>query len=190
MKKLLSLVLAFLVVLAGAAFAGAALPATRTSVIMLEGVEEEITETQHIDGNGYSIWYQADLFTLETPDGQAHFFAIGSTAEGEEPGLLTSESYMLVVPVEILYEDTDAFLAEATGGFDPAVAAIGEPAAVTLENGIEIKSVLVTEAETAYGFYIVTDGTDVLCVSTVCPVEALEGWGARFDHAVKTITFQ
>ena len=189
MKKLFSVLIAAVMLLTCFAAAEAIQPETRESVIMLEGIEETITETLHADEAGYSIWYQAELFALEAADGQAHFFAIDSTAEGEEPGLLTSDSYLLVVPVEITQEEIDAFLMEATGGFDPEAATIGEVFRETLENGAELSRVSVFDETTAYSYYIVTNGDIVLCVSAICPLEAMEGWGARFDHMVKTIGF-
>ena len=189
MKKVISFVLAALMLLSVFAAAEGIQPATRTSTITIEGVEEEITETQYISDAGYSVWYQPELYKLDIPDGQAHFFAIDSTPEGEEPGLLTSGAYLLIVPADIAYEDAEAFLMEATGGFDPSAAVISAATSETLENGVEIKSLTVTEDTTFYGFYIVTNGEKVLCISTICPIEAVEGWGARFDHMVKTIEF-
>ena len=153
MKKVLSIIIAILIMLMSFAMAEApeaAQPETRTAVIMLEGTEEEITETLYADEAGYSVWYQADLLKLEAADGQAHFFAIDSTAEGEEPGLLSSDSYLLIVPAEIALEDANAFLMEATGGFDPNAATIGEVFSETLENGVELRCISVTEASTVY----------------------------------------
>ena len=189
MKKVISVIIATLMLISAFAFAETAEPETRVTTIVLEGMEEEITETLYTNEAGYSIWYQADLFQLNVNEDQAHLFAIDSTVEGEEPGLTTSSAYMLIVPVEIAYEDTDAFLVEATGGFDPSAAVISKATSETLENGVEIKSLTVTEDTTFYGFYIVTNGEKVLCISTICPIEAVEGWGARFDHMVMGIEF-
>ena len=186
MKKFVSVICAVLILLSVFACAESE---TRTSVITVEGIEEEITETLHVSEGGYSLWYQADKFLLNTAEDQTHLFAIDSTPEGVEIGIGTSAAYLLVVPIDIAYEDTDAFLMEATGGFDPSVAVIGEPASETLENGIEIKTVTVTEEATAFTYYIVTNGEKVLCVSAICPIEALEGFGARFYDIVKTIEF-
>lgn len=191
MKKFVSVICAVLMLLSALAFAETEnlQPETRISVITIEGIEEEITETLHVSEGGYSLWYQADNFLLNTADDQTHLFAIDSTPEGAEIGIGTSAAYMLIVPVDISYEDTDAFLMEATGGFDPSVAVIGEPTAETLENGIEIKTVTVTEESTVFTYYIVTNGEKVLCITALCTLEAIEGFGTRFYNIVKTIEF-
>jgi len=189
MKKVISFVLAALMLLSVFAAAEGIQPATRTSTITIEGVEEEITETQYISDAGYSVWYQPELYKLDTPDGQAHFFAIDSTPEGEEPGLLTSGAYLLIVPADIAYEDAEAFLMEATGGFDPETAMVSDIVTETFEDGTEIKNICVLEGDIAYSYCIYTDGETILCITAVCPLEAIEGWGARLDHILHTIEF-
>lgn len=189
MKKIISVIVAALIIVSVFAFAENTEPETRVTTIVMEGIETEIIETKYTDETGYSIWYQADLFQVNTVDDQAHFFAIDSTAEGEQPGLGASSSYMLVVPADIDPAEADAFIIEATGGFDPSVATISEVTTETREDGIVVRSVFVEDESNAYSFYLLTDGEQVLCVSTICPLEAMEGWGLRFDNMVKSIEF-
>lgn len=192
MKKVISILLASLMLVMCFAVAETAETApveTRECAIVIEGVEETITETLHADEAGYSIWYQADLLKLELVDGNAYFFAIDSTVEGEEPGFETSSSYVTVVPTELTAEESVGYLAEAVGGYDPAVAVIGEETSETLENGVRIDTVSVEEEGVNYTFYVITNGELVLCVNSVCPVDALCGWCVRFDHMIKSIEF-
>ncbi len=191
MKKLISIAVVLIMVISLCAFAetdAVAQPETRTTVITLEGMEEEITETLYVSEDGYSIWYQSDMLNLDTNIGHAYFAPVN---ENTEDGAVdfTSDIYMVIVPIEIPYEDTDAFLLEATGGFDPSVAVIGEATAETLENGIEIKNVAVIENDIVYCYYLVTNAEMVLCITAAYPTEAAEGFGVRFHNTLRTIEF-
>lgn len=189
MKKALSLLLALLLMMSVCAWAETPAPETRSSTVMIEGMEEEIIETRFVSDAGYSLWYQADLFHVDANDGQAFFFALPSTPEGEEPGLLTSESYLLVVPVDIDPAEADVMLDEAVGGYVDTEAIIGEVVEIPLESGIELKSVSVQDGDTMSCFYLVKSEEKVLCVTAFCTLEGIEGWGTRFDAMVKSIEF-
>lgn len=180
MKKFLAILTACML-LCGAAMAETTSAAdTRVSVILIEGTEEEITETLYESEQGYSLWYDAERLVPTELYGHTCF---APDATIEEPAIS-----LLIVDTDINPEDGEAFLGEAVGGYGPE-AEISEPAWETLENGITIGTISAVEEGVVYRFYLVMDDVNVLCLTATYPLEAAEGFGVRFDHMVRTIEF-
>lgn len=155
-------------------------PQTRQTIVMMEGMEEEIQETLFDSGLGYSIWYEADRLVPSEQYGHVTFVPVDG---GEEPVIS-----LMIVQAEIAKEQAEAFLGEAVGGYEPT-AEISEPVWETLENGVVIGTVDAMEEGRIDRFYLVMGGDQVLCITATYPLEAAEGFGVRFDRMVKTIGF-
>lgn len=180
MKKILAILMACMLLCGAAMAETAAAGDTRASVILIEGMEEEITETLYVSEQGYSLWYDAERLLPTELYGHTCFAPDGMI---EEPAIS-----LLIVDAEINPEDGEAFLGEAVGGYGPE-AEISNPSWETLENGITIGSISAVEEGVVYRFYLIMDDVNVLCLTATYPQEAAEGYGARFDWLVRTIEF-
>lgn len=168
------LILALALLVAGLALAEGA--ETRDRAIQIEGTEEIIHETYFASENGYSLWIP-DGFSVTGGEGMDTIYA----ADAEEDSV-----NLTVVPAQIDPAESDAFLAEATGGFDPETAQISDPTEWTLESGLNVKSVEVTFEGEIYRFYLISGEDMIYCLTATFPEEAAEGYGARLAEIVES----
>ena len=85
-------------------------------------------------------------------------------------------------------DDADSMLGEASYTED-AEAVVGEIEAVTMESGVEAKTVEVVSGGVCYRYYFIPGDSFSLCVTAQCPEEAIEGNGARMAEMVASIAF-
>jgi hypothetical protein len=172
MKRVYVFILAF-ILLAGSV----ACAQTRESVIILEGMEEKITETLYESPDGFRLWYPEDMFRIEDFYGNDRVLPADETVEGVE---------LIVVPVDIPTEEAGAMIAEATGGYMEGEAEIGEIEEYSLASGLEVKSVQVLCEGMISRFYLITGNESVFCLTAMYPLEAAEGFGVRINAIVDT----
>lgn len=160
-------------------------PETRTVSVSIEGMEEAYTEIQYISENQYSIWYPEELQA-----GTIHGYE-GFTyqLENEEPLL-----QVLIVPEGEMDLD-DSYLKEATGNYEVS----GEYKKVTVSKveklkaeskDVTIKTIEVVHDGDVDRFYIVKDKNHTLLITVTMEEEAVEGWGARVNAMIQSITFE
>lgn len=171
-SSLLILVLALLI--SGLALAEGA--AMRERTIQMEGAEEIIQETYFASENGYSLWIP-EGFSVTSDEGSDTIWA----TDAEEDSV-----NMTIVPVQIDPSEDDAFLAEATGGFEFEDAQISDPTEWTLESGLNVKSAEVAFEGNIYRFYLISGEDMIYCLSATFPAEAIEGYGARLAEIVES----
>lgn len=170
MKRILILALALLI--SGMALAEGTM--TRERAIQIEGAEETIRETYFESENGYSLWIP-EGFDVTSDLGYDSIYA----ADAEEDSV-----YLTIVPVEIDPSEGEAFLGEATGGFDSEAAVISDKTEWTLESGLNVKSAEVAFEGYMYRYYLISDEKAVFCLTAAFPEEAIEGYGARLAAIV------
>lgn len=160
-------------------------PETRTVSVSIEGMEKAYTEIQYISENQYSIWYPEELQA-----GTIHGYE-GFTyqLENEEPLL-----QVLIVPEGEMDLD-DSYLKEATGNYEVS----GEYKKVTVSKveklkaeskDVTIKTIEVVHDGDVDRFYIVKDKNHTLLITVTMEEEAVEGWGARVNAMIQSITFE
>ena len=196
MKKIISVALALLFVFCCAIAEDA--PETRVSVIEGEGIREEIVETLYTSEYGYNLWYPAELLApvdmkaVGEKDGAVYMFDVFVPAwylEVEEEVPANELIYMMIVPTDVPVEYADDFLLEATGGFDPGVAVIGEARELETDTDTVIKTIDVEENGVVFRYYLVMNAERMLCITTTFPVDALEGYAIHIERLVASINF-
>jgi len=174
MKRVFAFILAcILMMTAGSAFA----QETRERTVMLEGIEETITETMYLSPNGFSLWYPADLFKVVSEYGHETIVPADETIENVS---------LMIVPVDIPVEESEAFIYEATGGYMEDEAEISEVQEGKLDSGLDVKSVQAALAEEIHRFYLITGADKVFCLTAMFPIETAEGFGARMEQIIST----
>lgn len=170
MKRAIALLLALLL-------AGAASAETREAVVWLEGEPEPVVETRYSGDLGFSFWYDAERLTVDE-----------DMSEGGGSLIVFPESVDLPVYLEIMTP-------EAAGMLPWKFLEANAPAGVeyvedVAESGAEIRWFSVAaEGGILQSFYAV-DGSESFVVAVgTWPMEADEGWGARFRALLRTIAF-
>ena len=157
-------------------------PEKRTAAIEIEGIEEEYTEIQYISENGYTVWFPESMMPV-TIYGHEGF------TNGAEPS-----AQVLIVP-EGEMELDESYLKEAAGNFKSS----GEYKKVTVSKvkklkadseDVTIKMIEAVHDDTADRFYIVQGEESALLITATMDKEALEGWGARINAMIQTISFE
>lgn len=190
MKRLMALVLCLMVSVGFALAEGVDQAATvgcppaeaeqRTSVYMIEGVSEEVVETQFVSADGYEIWYPSEYLAAVEQYGHESFVPVGADAQ--------SDTYFLIVPSEADQADAEALLAEAVGGFGPETE-ISEVRWSTTADGSLLGAVDASADGTVFRFYLAANDETLLLITACFPEEAAEGFGVRFDRMAETIAF-
>lgn len=175
MKRALAIILFAILAVSSIAFASPV--ETRESVIALEGMEEPVTETLYESVNGFSIWYPADTFAIVQEHGNDVIRPADASIEGVS---------LIIVPVDIPVEESEALIHEATGGYMPGEAEISEITEWQLESGLNVKSVDALCEGVINRFYLIAGSDRVYCLTATYPLEAAEGFGTRFDYIVAT----
>lgn len=159
-------------------------PEKRTAKIKIEGVEEEYTEVQYISDNGYTLWFP-EMMMASTIHGHEGF--INKTV-ADEPDV-----QVIIVP-EGDMKLGDSYLKEAAGNFKSS----GEYKKVTVskvktlkadDKNVKIRMIEVIHDAAADRFYIVETKEQAVLITVTFGEEALEGWGARVNKMIQTISF-
>ena len=176
MKRVFVLILAIMLAVSGIS-AFALENATRQRAIMLEGIEETITETFYASPNGFTMWYPEDMFRIASEYNHEVFLPADETIENVS---------LMIVPVEIPVEESDAFIYEATGGYMEGEAEISDVREGNLESGIGVKTVQAVTNTEVHRYYLLAGKEKVFCLTAIFPIEAMEGFGARFEQLIAT----
>ena len=159
-------------------------PEKRIAKIKIEGVEEEYTEVQYISDNGYTLWFP-EMMMASTIHGHEGF--INKTV-ADEPDV-----QVIIVP-EGDMKLGDSYLKEAAGNFKSS----GEYKKVTVskvktlkadDKNVKIRMIEVIHDAAADRFYIVETKEQAVLITVTFGEEALEGWGARVNKMIQTISF-
>ena len=151
---------------------------TRESTIMLEGMEQPVTETLYESGLGCSFWYDASLLTVEE----------SMSEDGKSLIVFPTESdgaiYLEIMLPEALDE---SFWAQAGD--------ISDYQADTTDSGLNVswlwKKASFNESFLE-GIYIMTSPDDMgrcLIATTVYPMEVGEGFGKYFQKLLWSLNF-
>ena len=159
-------------------------PEKRTASVEIEGIKEEYIEVQYISENGYELWFPGSMMA-ETIHGHEGFT---NKAAADEPS-----AQVILVP-EVDMKLNDAYLKEAAGNYKDS----GEYKKVTIskvktlkadDKNVKIRMIEVVHDDTADRFYIVENKEQALLITATMSAEGIEGWGARIDKMIQTITF-
>lgn len=151
--------------------------ATREGTVIVEGMEEKVTEVRYESLNGFTFWYPIDNFMVVYENDCDVVYPSDVEIEGVS---------MTIVPVDVPVEEADVLLAEAVGGYAEDEAEIGEVQEMEISETVSAKTVNVICEGTVYRFYLITGNEKVFCLTATFPLEALEGFGVRLDSVVST----
>ena len=160
-------------------------PEKRTASVEIEGIKEEYIEVQYISENGYELWFPGSMMA-ETIHGHEGFTNKAAADEPSAQVILVPEGDMKL---------NDAYLKEAAGNYKDS----GEYEKVTIskvktlkadDKNVKIKMIEVVHDDTADRFYIVENKEQALLITATMSAEGIEGWGARIDKMIQTITFK
>lgn len=182
MRALLALVLLMCLAVPGVA-EGAV---TRQETIYLEGQPEEITETLYESKLGYSLWYEADSFSVQPAEDAAacdvFYPTDGSDMENcqlriARKGAVESDADFQALMAEIA---EDAFGSARTDALYD----------VELETLWPYQGVSATleEQNSVRDLYGIHTPNGVYVIQLAYPLEAAEGWGARMKRLLSTIS--
>lgn len=159
-------------------------PEKRTASVEIEGIKEEYIEVQYISENGYELWFPGSMMA-ETIHGHEGFTNKAAADEPSAQVILVPEGDMKL---------NDAYLKEAAGNYKDS----GEYEKVTIskvktlkadDKNVKIRMIEVVHDDTADRFYIVENKEQALLITATMSAEGIEGWGARIDKMIQTITF-
>ena len=159
-------------------------PEKRTASVEIEGIKEEYIEVQYISENGYELWFPGSMMA-ETIHGHEEFTNKAAADEAFAQVILVPEGDMKL---------NDAYLKEAAGNYKDS----GEYEKVTIskvktlkadDKNVKIRMIEVVHDDTADRFYIVENKEQALLITATMSAEGIEGWGARIDKMIQTITF-
>lgn len=177
MKKVSAFILGFILVFCANPVFAQEMPA-RESGVVIEGIEETISETRYESENGFALWYPSETFRVYSEYGHETIVPLDETVD---------DVSLMIVPVDIPVDQAEAFIHEATGGYMPDEAVISEITEWKLDSGLNVKTVQATLAEEIHRFYLITGEESVYCVTAMFPLEALEGYGVRLERIVSTM---
>ena len=159
-------------------------PEKRTASVEIEGIKEEYIEVQYISENGYELWFPGSMMPA-TIHGHEGFTNKAAADEPSAQVILVPEGDMKL---------NDAYLKEAAGNYKDS----GEYEKVTIskvktlkadDKNVKIRMIEVVHDDTADRFYIVENKEQALLITATMSAEGIEGWGARIDKMIQTITF-
>lgn len=159
-------------------------PEKRTAFVEIEGIKEEYIEVQYISENGYELWFPGSMMPA-TIHGHEGFTNKAAADEPSAQVILVPEGDMKL---------NDAYLKEAAGNYKDS----GEYKKVTIskvktlkaeDKNMKIRMIEVVHDDTADRFYIVENKEQALLITATMSAEGIEGWGARIDKMIQTITF-
>lgn len=159
-------------------------PEKRTATVEIEGIQEEYIEVQYISENGYELWFPGSMMPA-TIHGHEGFTNKAAADEPSAQVILVPEGDMKL---------NDAYLKEAAGNYKDS----GEYKKVTIskvktlkadDKNVKIRMIEVVHDDTADRFYIVENKEQALLITATMSAEGIEGWGARIDKMIQTITF-
>lgn len=159
-------------------------PEKRTASVEIEGIKEEYIEVQYISENGYELWFPGSMMPA-TIHGHEGFTNKAAADEPSAQVILVPEGDMKL---------NDAYLKEAAGNYKDS----GEYEKVTIskvktlkadDKNVKIRMIEVLHDDTADRFYIVENKEQALLITATMSAEGIEGWGARIDKMIQTITF-
>ena len=159
-------------------------PEKRTASVEIEGIKEEYIEVQYISENGYELWFPGSMMPA-TIHGHEGFTNKAAADEPSAQVILVPEGDMKL---------NDAYLKEAAGNYKDS----GEYKKVTIskiktlkadDKNVKIRMIEVVHDDTADRFYIVENKEQALLITATMSAEGIEGWGARIDKMIQTITF-
>lgn len=159
-------------------------PEKRTATVEIEGIQEEYIEVQYISENGYELWFPGSMMPA-TIHGHEGFTNKAAADESSAQVIFVPEGDMKL---------NDSYLKEAAGNYKDS----GEYKKVTIskiktikadDKNVKIKMIEVVHDDTADRFYIVENKEQALLITATMSAEGIEGWGARINKMIQTITF-
>ena len=159
-------------------------PEKRTATVEIEGIQEEYIEVQYISENGYELWFPGSMMPA-TIHGHEGFTNKAAADESSAQVIFVPEGDMKL---------NDSYLKEAAGNYKDS----GEYKKVTIskiktikadDKNVKIKMIEVVHDDTVDRFYIVENKEQALLITATMSAEGIEGWGARINKMIQTITF-
>lgn len=183
MKKWIMFILAA-VLLLGAAQAESANDVLRERKLIVNGVEETLTESKYVSEGGYALWVDADHFwPMNMNGGENDEFADTASALGGEEASV----YVIMVPTEVPAGEGETFIQEATALYPPED--VTEVEYVLLPTGLEYYVQQATEEGMVYRFYAVKGPEYLVCVTATFPEAEADEYVTRVNAMVNTIEF-
>lgn len=183
MKKWIVILLA-LVLLLGAAQAESMNELVRERKLLVNGVEETLTESKYVSLNGFVLWVDADHFWPRSVYGGENdeFIDTAAALSGAEQTVS-----VLMVPTEVANAEAETFIGEAVALYPPEN--VSEKEHVILPNGLEYYVQQAVEEGIVYRFYAVKGPETLVCVTAGFPEAQADEYVTRVNALVNSMEF-
>lgn len=183
MKRVLAILLVLLLTLCAAQAEGMD-ELLRERKLIINGVEETVTETKYISMNGFSLWVDPEHFwPTNAFGGVTDEFVDVDAALGEAERMVT----VLMVPAEVPHDQAEPFLGEAVALYPPENVTDAER--VILPSGLEYYVRQAVEEGVVYRFYAVLAPEHLVCVTAGFPEAMAEEYTTRVNAMINSIEF-
>lgn len=156
----------------------------RERKLVVNGVEEMLTESKYVGQSGYSLWVDVDHFWPTIMSGGTNDeFVNTSSVLGDEERLVN----VIMVSTEVPNAEMETFIGEAVALYPPEN--VTEAQTVVLPTGLEYCVQQAVEEGIVYRFYAVKGPEYLLCVTAGFPEAMAEEYIVRVDAMVNSIEF-
>ena len=159
-------------------------PEQREHVIAMEGQEFTVLENKYESEMGFSIWYQADAFTVNdySYESMEPSFMLEAYSEGE---YYPANVEFLTPTITML--SGSSFLEYMPGQYD--VGKVSEINTGTTEDGVSYSWRGGVKGERYITFYLVKDDKHEIQAIATMNMDMLEGYGRLIDLVVQSVSF-
>lgn len=156
-------------------------PSVRTRVVLMQGEDEEITETRYYSPYGYELWYDANLVRLNSPEGAGYEEFVPIDPDALPPVSLT------IVLADASEDEVGELFNEAIADHANANWAMTDIWPDNLDSGLPCQVCEGFKDGVIIRLYQIRGALGTYCVTAMFPEEAIEGYGARLDVMIKTL---
>lgn len=183
MKKWFAFILISLLIISMVQTAGAE-EMLRERKLIVNGVEETLSESKYVSQSGFVLWVDADHFWPMNMNGGGNdeFVDTAAALSGEE-----ADVYVVMVGTEVPAGEGETFIQEATALYPPEN--VSEVEHVLLLSGLEYHVQQAVEEGTVYRFYAVKGPEYLVCVTAAFPEEKAGEYVTRVNAMVNTMEF-
>ena len=183
MKKWIVMLLVLVMVM-GAAQAESMNDMLRERKLIVNGVEETLTESKYVSENGFVLWVDADHFWPLNMNGGGNdeFVDTAAALDGEERAV-----YIIMVDSEVPNAEAESFIGEAVAMYPPED--VTEAASVLLPTGLEYVVQQAVEEGTVYRFYAIKGPEHLVCVTAGFPEAQADEYITRVDALINSMEF-
>ena len=179
MKRLIAILLVCLLLMTGVAAAEGANERTRT--IVIQGVEETVTEYEYISPSGYSMWVDSAHFVQaeSLDDGTEMFTEVVADAD------VHAQLMFLVTQTEVPNDQAGTYILEAVASYPEDM--VSEVQFVEMETGLNYYTISAHDSGVNFIFYAIEGNGGLLSITVAYPIAMEAEYAERVISMVNTI---